>query len=200
MQRRFVELFALYFEKRHLLSKSLHVERAGMSSWRSDPFSFFGSYSIVGHNIVYRGKNKKKTLDPKTFLETRKLDKKELTSAIGVLKDYEYLFRILEWKGKASDVINIENSTLRREALKFYGIERFFKEMKATLIHTDGKSELLRLSWHKWEDPILMVKVIDSTTRDIYLIRVPPQMKTVRQAVAWTFHREEGEYHPAEET
>ena len=33
-----------------------------------------------------------------------------------------------------------------------------------------------------------------------YLLRVPPHMKTCKQAVAWTFGLEEIEYNPVKET
>jgi len=47
---------------------------------------------------------------------------------------------------------------------------------------------------------MVMVKVIDSTTNNIYLLRVPPDMQTVSQAVAWTFDMNKEEYRPLKET
>lgn len=49
-------------------------------------------------------------------------------------------------------------------------------------------------------EPMQLVKVKDSTTGDSYLLRVPPHMKTCKQAVAWTFSLEEIEYNPVKET
>ena len=45
-----------------------------------------------------------------------------------------------------------------------------------------------------------MVKVKDSTTGEIYLLRVPPTMKTCKEAVAWTFGMTAEEYVLEKET
>jgi len=54
-------------------------------------------------------------------------------------------------------------------------------------------------------EPVTMVEVINSTTEPDgtskeYLLRVPPEMETPHQAVAWTFGMEPAEYHPSMET
>jgi hypothetical protein len=48
-----------------------------------------------------------------------------------------------------------------------------------------------------------MVQVTNVTpepdgTRRTYWLRVPPDVRTARQAVAWTFDLDEGDYHPAQ--
>ena len=50
-----------------------------------------------------------------------------------------------------------------------------------------------------------MVEVLNSTpepdgTRRTYFLRVPPTMRTAREAVAWTFGLDGGEYRPAAES
>ena len=52
----------------------------------------------------------------------------------------------------------------------------------------------------KHEENIRLIKVRDSTTRQFYLLRVPPTVWTCKQAVAWTFGMEEDEYYPTKET
>lgn len=200
LQGRFTYLFNLYLEKRHLISKNVtNIHRLGN-------VQLFKNYTIDGTNVLQRGrmgahhgagKSPVRT-PPDKFLE-RKFDKDELIEGIINLSDYEYLFNIFEG-GQPQEITKISNATLRREALQFYGVEKFFKNMKTQKIHQDGKNELLTLRWHGQESVITMVKVIDSTTKDVYLIRVPPDMKTVRQAIAWTFHMKENEYQPLKET
>lgn len=199
LQDRFIYLLNLYIEKRHLLSKNVvNIHRLG-------EVRLFKNYTIDGTNILHKGrigahhghgKSPVRTT-PDKFLE-RKFDKDELIDGINNLSDYEHLFNIFD-NGQPQEVTKISNATLRREALHFYGIEKFFKQMNTKKIHQDGRNELLTLHWHETERPITMVKVIDSTTKDVYLIRVPPDMKTVRQAVAWTFYMKEKEYYPAKE-
>jgi hypothetical protein len=50
-----------------------------------------------------------------------------------------------------------------------------------------------------------MVEVVNSTaepdgSRKRYWLRVPPEMQTAREAVAWTFGLSEREYDPTTET
>jgi len=49
-------------------------------------------------------------------------------------------------------------------------------------------------------EPIRVIKVRDSTTKKYYILRVPPTVKTCKQAIAWTFGMEEDEYDPIKET
>ena len=201
LQDRFIYLFNLYLEKRHLISKNVS------SIHRLGEVRLFKNYTIDGTNILqkgrmggYRGAGKSPVRIPSNKFLERKFDKDELIEGIINLNDYEYLFSIFDGSNQPQEITKISNATLRREALNFYGVEKFFKNMKTQKIHQDGKNELLTLRWHGGETPITMVKVIDSTTKDVYLLRVPPDMKTVRQAIAWTFHMKEKEYHPVKET
>jgi hypothetical protein len=190
LREEFERLLKLYFDKRFIIVKNT-------SRGIADP-GLFSEYSVEGLNIRFDGSNKKR-MSVQTFL-SKKFDKEDLIVGVRSLMDYEPLCNIIEKKGNADEVTKINNATLRREALRIYGIEKFFKDMNAKVVDEDKKNQLLYLKWHKSEEPIMMVKVIDSTTKDVYLIRVPPEMKTVKQAVAWTFGMEEEEYHPVKET
>jgi hypothetical protein len=190
LREEFERVIKLYFEKRPLLMK--HRLRTII-----DPH-IFDDYRIQGINIV-RGGSNRKTLSLTTFL-SRKFDKEELIEGIRSLIDYEPLFKILEQQADAQEITKISNQTLRREALLFYGIEKFFIDMNAIIVDENRRNQLLYLKWHSAEEPMKMVKVIDSTTGQVYLIRVPPDMKTVQEAIAWTFNLQPEEYHPIKET
>lgn len=52
---------------------------------------------------------------------------------------------------------------------------------------------------------LVMVKVVNSTPEPDgqfkdYFLRVPPQMRRAKEAVAWTFNKTETKYQPAMET
>lgn len=204
MMEEFKRLLLLYFKKRVLLSRELTAQNRRRNNYVP---TLFGDYTIEGTNIVGHkgrshrgcGHSRKKIMSLDQFLIV-KHKKEQILEGIRVLRDFEPLFELLEDKGTAQDVTRINNATLRTEALHYYGIERFFKEMNAQLIHQEGKQQLLKLQWHKSEEAMMMVKVIDSTTRTIYLLRVPPDMQTVSQAVAWTFDMSKEEYRPIKET
>jgi len=98
------------------------------------------------------------------------------------------------------DILKIKNSAVRRICLEGLGYARFLLQIEHEIIDKDGEYELIRVDWHKREEPMCLVKVKCSSTGAYYTLRVPPHMKTVKQAVAWTFHMKKNEYSPLEET
>jgi len=97
-------------------------------------------------------------------------------------------------------IMRISSSAIRRILLEELGYERFARELAAICLDKDGDEELLRIHWHKDEEPLVLVKVKCPTTAVFYTLRVPPHMKSVREAIAWTFGMLKNEYHPQEET
>jgi hypothetical protein len=91
------------------------------------------------------------------------------------------------------------------------GLERFMAEAGAKVIDSDIQpmldgdptiNELLSIDLPTDDPEVFLkaVKVIDPSTGRTYLIRVPPDMKRVRQAIAWTFDVPEKEYRLVAET
>ena len=100
----------------------------------------------------------------------------------------------------AQYILKIRNTALRRVCLEELGYERFLMQVEHTIIAKDGDCELVKIDWHKREKPIYLVKVRCPSTGVFYTLRVPPKMKTVTEAVAWTFGMKRVEYCPEEET
>jgi len=107
---------------------------------------------------------------------------------------------------KFEDMVNHPNTEVRYVGMKIYGYERLRKEDKCTILDEDPRtgSELLKFDG-VLDEPIVLIKVInaspepDGTYKEYYL-HVPPDMKTCKNAVAWTFRKTESEYQPAQET
>ncbi len=97
------------------------------------------------------------------------------------------------------------NIEVRRVMMERYGMQRLLNDGGASLVHRDDHGELYRLTLGDG-DPRLVLKVRNATASQDgsfkdFLLRVPPRMKTARQAVAWTFDFENPEdYHPEVET
>ncbi len=123
----------------------------------------------------------------------------------------------------AEDIEEVENSAVKRDLVLQYGFERYLKDLGGTFIDQVDETQFLtvegsrglevfglkgaRLYRRENENgqPLVMVILKNSTARpdetaDDYFVRVPPDTKTVRQAVAWTFGMETGEYAPVKET
>lgn len=98
-----------------------------------------------------------------------------------------------------------DNIEIRRVMLERFGYDRYLREAGAELIHQDRFGRLYRRDLD-FDEPIVMVEVTNATpqpdgTRRRYLLRVPPDMRTARQAVAWTFgYDRPSHYNPRIET
>ena len=104
------------------------------------------------------------------------------------------------------EVLTHPNTECRYVGIKIIGHEKIRKSKKCKLIDVCDKTgmELFSIS-DIFVDPILYIKVINSTmepdgTYKNYYLCVPPNMKTCKEAVAWTFRMEESEYQPSQET
>ena len=88
--------------------------------------------------------------------------------------------------------------------LERYGLERFLSDAAAEVLDEDrdsgGERKLLRVPMEGGEDLVCVLVICPSTSRR-YILRVPPSMRTCRQAVAWTAGFEDpDDYRPLVET
>ena len=98
-----------------------------------------------------------------------------------------------------------QNAEVRRVMIDRYGQSRYLRDSGAKLVSEDRRGKL----WRKeldGDEPIQMVEVLNSTpepdgTFKTYFLRVPPDVTTATQAVAWTFGIAKAEdYRPELET
>ena len=104
----------------------------------------------------------------------------------------------------ADDVLNEPNQAVRRILLERMGLERFVDEAGAEVLDTDsdagGERRLLEIQFDGGE-PLRCVAVRCPSTGSRYVLRVPPTMRTCREAVAWTAgFTDPDKYHPVLET
>ena len=104
----------------------------------------------------------------------------------------------------ANYIRDTENIEVRRVLLRHYGEAKYLNELGATEYQSDQSGTLYRLEMTD-DEPLVMVKVINSTAEPdgsfkSYFIRVPPNIETAREAVAWTFGLQASQYEPEIET
>jgi hypothetical protein len=98
------------------------------------------------------------------------------------------------------------NSETQRIMLEIIGWDKLIEHRK-TRILDQGEDGAMLFEFElprSEEENIVLVKVIDATELDDgrrreYILRVPPQTRTVREAVAWTFDVHERDYEPVQE-
>ncbi|MEV6279079.1 DUF6745 domain-containing protein [Nocardia sp. NPDC051832] len=97
-----------------------------------------------------------------------------------------------------------ENAELRRVMLEYFGYERYLAESDAQPVHRDETGILWRIPLPDDED-VVMVEVVNSTaepdgTFRTYWLRVPPNTRTAKEGVAWTFELAADSYQPLRQT
>mgnify|MGYP001576923680 FL=1 len=90
------------------------------------------------------------------------------------------------------------NTEVRRVMIEKYGQEKYLLDSKATEIHRDDWGILYKKEMPN-DEPLVMIKVVNSTPEPDgyfkdYFLRVPPTIKRAREAVAWTFGKNEKDY------
>jgi hypothetical protein len=96
------------------------------------------------------------------------------------------------------------NMEVRRVLIDVYGLANYIRETEAGIVERTEKG-VLYLKQQPGDEPIAIVQVKNSTPEPDgsykeYFLRVPPSMRTVQEAIAWTFFMTAGEYTPAIET
>ena len=94
-----------------------------------------------------------------------------------------------------------DNAEIRRVMMDIFTQERYIQESGAVKVSVDDFGTLWRKDI-KDDEPLVMVEVLNSTAEPdgswkTYWLRVPPTMRTPREAIAWTFGMTKEEYAPA---
>lgn len=103
-----------------------------------------------------------------------------------------------------NEIESENNLEIKRVMIDLYGQERFLKNSGALFIQEDKFGKLYKKEISN-DEPLVMVKVINSTPEPDgsfkeYFLRVPPETKTAREGVAYTFEKNENDYCPFIET
>lgn len=123
----------------------------------------------------------------------------EKAAVVDLVATTDTLYKVLTDDFVTSkEIIGLPNAEIRRAVLELVGYDKLLDE--AELIdesRQDGQLLCIKLSGD--EDLVLLHVKDPSTTRE-YFLRVPPTMKTAKQARAWTFGFDEKDFNPIVET
>ena len=78
--------------------------------------------------------------------------------------------------------------------MKSYGYEKFVKDSGAKILDKHKDCALIGI------EDIKLLSLKDSSTDRKYLLRVPPEINTYKEGVAWTFGLNADDYKPVIET
>lgn len=97
-----------------------------------------------------------------------------------------------------------QNVEVRRLMVRHMGFDRFIRESNAEKVHEDRFGTLYRIAI-EGDEPYMLLQVTNSTPEpdgsfEKYVLRVPPEMRTAHEAVAWTFERTPETYNPVHES
>ncbi|HEY9775370.1 MAG TPA: hypothetical protein V6C81_16510 [Planktothrix sp.] len=97
-----------------------------------------------------------------------------------------------------------DNIEVRRVMLERFGMSRYIEEAGVEPVHEDQFGTLFRREMPN-DEPLVLLKVLNSTPEPDgsikeYFLRVPPNIQTAREAVAWTFGFDPETYDPLVQT
>lgn len=90
-------------------------------------------------------------------------------------------------------ILGIKNVTVRRDAMRKYGVENLLRNGGGECVQEDDFGKLWRMPSDNRTDPHAQwVEVVNTTpepdgTNAHYFLRIPPTISTAKQAVEWTF-------------
>ena len=85
-------------------------------------------------------------------------------------------------------ILRERNAEIRRAMIERYGQDRFVLDAHAKILDKWKHNELLSI--YLPEDPdrrLVALKLRCPSTAAVYILRVPPDQRTVRGALAWSF-------------
>lgn len=155
---------------------------------------------LQNSHIISQYEGRRRVFTPKTFFLKPRLTKPQEDEIRNELSQLMLFVELKHGTLKARDITSCRNAEYRRILMQRFGYEKFLKEMNGVIIHREGENTLVRVDWHKDEQPMKLVRVKDASTDRWYVLRVPPETKSVREGLGWTFGLNETEYRPVKET
>ena len=123
--------------------------------------------------------------------------------------------RVDGWIIENPELITVEkidaeqNAEVRRVMMEKYGLARYLDDSGAVLLDTDETSLADPIHLYRKEiqgdEPLVMLRMLNSTPEPdgsarTYTLRVPPDMTTALDAMAWTFGMTASQYRPSVES
>lgn len=103
-----------------------------------------------------------------------------------LIKTTDTLHDVLNGKSVAiNDIIALPNAEIRRAVVELVGYDKIADEAEQ-IDSTEADGDLMRIKLPEDED-LMLLHVKDPSTDREYFLRVPPKIKTAREARAWTF-------------
>lgn len=100
----------------------------------------------------------------------------------------------------AQEILQIDNQEIRRVAIERYDPGLWVRDVDAHVLHEEGENMLYRIERPGSEEDFIFLLVKDPSTERRYVLRVPPDVRTVNAARAYTFGIPAGEFRLTEET
>lgn len=145
-------------------------------------------YGKDGATIITQGQVRNRQKQDK-WLENRRV--KYYLSGIAVSRE---IYEDSPDKWDANEILRLPNAQLRCSLLNRMGYDKLAEKVKCKVIeNSDDGGQLLEVDTHtsgsQWalDRMMRMVKVICPSTGQVYVLRVPPEIKSYEKARQWTF-------------
>lgn len=116
-----------------------------------------------------------------------------------LIKTTDTLYKVLTNKNVSpQEIIGLPNAEIRRAVIEIVGYDKLTKEAEIT-DESDVDGTLMTIKLPEDEDLNLLHVKDPSTTRE-YFLRVPPKIKSAKEARAWTFGFDAEDFNLEKET
>lgn len=105
-----------------------------------------------------------------------------------------YIGKVHSADWKPEWIVTEKNSELRRILIKEIGYEKIISTLPVKKIDTWREYELLRVEVEDLPVPVQLLKMTCPSTKDIHILRTPPDMVSAEAAITWHNHG----IHPSE--
>ena len=88
-----------------------------------------------------------------------------------------------DWKAESS--VTEENAEVRRLLIQVIGYEKILEELQAVKLDDWREYSLLKIEQDLDLESIVLLKMTCPSTNKIHVLRVPPEMRSAREAIIW---------------
>lgn len=88
-------------------------------------------------------------------------------------------------KWRSQWILKERNAELRRVLIQEIGYDRIARELSSKTLDSWQEYTLLRIAYNIDVEPILLLKMTCPSTGHIHALRVPPDMRSAREAIRW---------------
>ena len=166
--------------------KGFHLTDITMQIDKLKDLTFF----VTGHSWMYEVYNKDRLTNSRSGVGRMFTNGTDGIVPIRFIKGIQVSENIWSGNYTASDILEIENVTLKSELIERYGLQKMIKELEARTIDSKDGYTLVEIDNPKGLGENSVIRALQMrcpSTGILYMLRVPPNMSDCEIALQWAY-------------